>query len=175
MFVLPFESLQQLDYLLNYFGCQQTAICNEGMFSHIMTTDSWCQTGYAFQFVSGNNNNYSSCKSSLHYSMNSFCCAYFPKTLISTPVIEDRRAAGRTTGNGKTKRWTLSWLTFDLQRNQSSQSSFGFAPWNVRISGVVTKSRKRDNGFGKHGEIKAFSDSLTQILQLVLKILLLFN
>lgn len=76
MFVLSFESLQQLDYLLNYTGCQQTAICNEGMFSHIMTTDSWCQTGYAFQFAAGNNNNYSSCKSSLHYSMGSFCRAH---------------------------------------------------------------------------------------------------
>lgn len=49
------------------------------MFPHIMTTDSWCHTGYAFQFVSGNNNNYSSCKSSLHYSMDPFWCAYFPK------------------------------------------------------------------------------------------------
>lgn len=96
MFVLSFESLQQPDYLLNYFGCQQTAICDEGMFSHIMTTDSRCQTGYAFQFVSGNNNNYSSCKSSLHYSMNSFCGrVIFAKTLDSTPIIRDRQLAGR--------------------------------------------------------------------------------
>lgn len=82
MFGPSFESLQQLDYLLNYTGCHQTAICNEGMFSHIMTTDRWCHTGYAFQFVSGNNNNYSSCKSSSHYSMNSLWCARFPKVHV---------------------------------------------------------------------------------------------
>lgn len=97
------ESLQQLDYLLNYFGCQQTAICNEGMFSHIMTTDSWCQTGYAFQFVPGNNNNYSSCKSSLHYSMNSFRSALFPKT--GRPSCE----TGGWKGNAK-----LWWVVVDL-------------------------------------------------------------
>ena len=51
MFIFPFECAQQPDYLLNYFGCQQTAICNQGMFSHVMTTDSWSQSGYAFQFV----------------------------------------------------------------------------------------------------------------------------
>lgn len=100
MFVLSFESLQQLDYLLNYFGCQQTAICDEGMFSHIMTTDSWCQTGYAFQFVSGNNNNYSSCKSSLHYSMNSFCGALFRKN-TQLHAHHLRQAAGRTAEDGK--------------------------------------------------------------------------
>lgn len=29
-----------------------------GYFFPVMTTDSWCQAGYAFQFVSGSNNNY---------------------------------------------------------------------------------------------------------------------
>lgn len=87
MFILSFESLQQLHHLLNYIGCQQTAICNEGMFSHIMTTDSWCQTGYAFQFVSGNNNNYSSCKSLLHYRIH--FAAHISQN--PTPIIWDRQ------------------------------------------------------------------------------------
>lgn len=87
MFILSFESLQQLHHLLNYIGCQQTAICNEGMFSHIMTTDSWCQTGYAFQFVSGNHNNYSSCKSLLHYRIH--FAAHISQN--PTPIIWDRQ------------------------------------------------------------------------------------
>lgn len=125
MFVLPFESLHQLHCLLNYFGCQQTAICKEGMFTHIMTTDSWCQAGYAFQFVSGNNNNYSSCKSSLPYSRNSFCCAYFPKhpSPRASSQTDRQRVGWRRTENqavnfAVTRRETSAATTAELQRRQ---------------------------------------------------------
>lgn len=85
-----FESLQQLHHLLNYTGCQQTAICNEGMFCHIMTTDGWRQTGYAFQFASGNNNNYSSRRSSLH------CRIHFAARIrLHTPTPRRRPRPGR--------------------------------------------------------------------------------
>ncbi len=151
MFVLPFESLQQLDYLLNYFGCQQTAICNEGMFSHIMTTDSWCQTGYAFQFVSGNNNNYSSCKSSLHYSMNSFCCAYFPKTLISTPVIGDTQKVGQQTMENKNvvavdlRLWEESVQPEKLLIGSWNQLDWGSSPEKIMDLWNIAKSRHFSN------------------------------
>lgn len=163
MFVLSFESLQQLDYLLNYIGCHQTAICNGGMFSHIMTTDSWCQTGYAFQFVSGNNNNYSSCKSSLRYGMNSFLLRTFPKTL--RPSCE----TGSGRHNREWKGWTLSgegWPSTSLEKSFWI-SRPALASRVLLCSGHKVQGKKK-NGFGKHGEIIDFSCSVTQILKILL-------
>lgn len=96
--------------LLNYFGCQPDSYLQTGgMFAHIMTTDSRCQAGYAFQFVSGNNNNYSSRKSSLPYSMNLFffplplssSCIFFPQNPWPRRQSFGGRAIGRTIAAGK--------------------------------------------------------------------------
>lgn len=180
MFVLPFESLQQLDYLLNYFGCQQTAICNEGMFSHIMTTDSWCQTGYAFQFVPGNNNNYSSCKSSLHYSMNSFRRAH-----ISQNTQLHARHLRQAAGGMKTRWQTLLWSTFGFEKIQSkpdqtviqSWNHSGFLVWprqSNRCCSVLANNPEKVMDLGEN-MANPGSSGCSVILQLVEEILLLFN
>lgn len=109
-----FESLQQLHHLLNYTGCQQTAICNEGMFCTIMTTDGWRQTGYAFQFASGNNNNYSSCRSSLHYRIH--FAAHIPLPTHQHPKKDHARPAREGQVAGQAVQLQLSYgrlSTFD--------------------------------------------------------------